>query len=319
MSGAVAPLFIRHVSTDPRFVNHPGFALYGIESYIAVPLLRRDGSYFGTLCALDQRLTELSEDHLAIFQLLASLISFELEADEQHRRVDHELLLEKESAMARERLLGILGHDLRTPLTAVTMGADDLIRNGELKPEAEQTAIGILASARRAARMVRDLLDFTRARLAGGIPIRRDPIDLRRVVARVLTEIRVNAPGRLITFQSEGDCLGLWDADRAAQVVSNLVGNALQHGLDGTAIEVTLRGGDDAVGLEVINAGEPLAQEDLAVLFSPFRRTGGGSGPASDGLGLGLFIVEEIMKAHGGSVASVSSGGRISFRTVWPR
>ena len=285
-----------------------------------MPLLRRDGSYFGTLCALDQKVTELSEDHLVIFRLLASLISFELEAEDQHRHAEKELITEKETALARERLMGILGHDLRTPLTAITLGADDLVRNGNLEPEEHQTALGILASARRAARMVRDLLDFTRARLAGGIPLRRDPIDLRRVVDKVLAEIRTGVPERRITFQSEGDCLGSWDADRAAQVVSNLVGNAVQHGQAGTPVDVALKGNNaESVILEVANTAEPLSPAEFADLFSPFRNPAARANANSDGLGLGLFIVHEIMRAHGGTVETISAAGRIRFRAVWPR
>ena len=284
-----------------------------------MPLLRRDGSYFGTLCALDQKVTELSEEHLVIFRLLASLISFELEAEDQHRHAEKELVTEKETALARERLMGILGHDLRTPLTAITLGADDLVRNGNLEPEEQETALGILASARRAARMVRDLLDFTRARLAGGIPIRRDPIDLRRVVDNVLAEIRTGVSERQITFQSKGDCLGLWDADRAAQVISNLVGNAVEHGQVGTPVDVALEGNAESVTLEVANTAEPLSPHELADLFSPFRNPAAHANAKSDGLGLGLFIVHEIMRAHGGTVETISAAGRIRFRTIWPR
>ena len=315
----LAPLILPDVSADEFFTNHPAHAMYGVESYIAVPLLRRDGSYFGVLCALDRNPSALIGEHLAVFQLLSSLISFELEADEQHRHADRQLAEEREEAMARERLIGILGHDLRTPLTAITLGADELVRNGGLRPVEQNTALGILASAKRSARMVRELLDFTRARLGGGIPIRPDPIDLQRVVEKVLSEIRAGGQAEQIRFLCAGDCHGSWDADRAAQVVANLAGNALQHRQPETPVDIVLTGLAGSVTLEVSNTAAPLSSRELADLFSPFR------GPAlrgrtnPDGLGLGLFIVREIMRAHNGSIEAIAGDGRITFRATWPR
>jgi len=319
VQGSLEPLMMSNVSEDERYRSHPAHALYGVESYLAVPLLRRDGSYFGTLCALDNVPADLSAKHVVIFELLASLISFELEAEDSQRSAEQELIAEKEAALARERLIGILGHDLRTPLTAVTLGAHELVRNSSDGSQARSTALGILASAKRAARMVRDLLDFTRARLAGGIPIWRNPMDLGVVVEKVLGEIRAGASARTITFQSQGDCTGSWDADRAAQVISNLVSNAVQHGAAGTPISVSLRCDPTSVILDVENTARKLPAEEVADLFSPFRRPAGPATRSHDGLGLGLFIVNEIMRAHGGTVEMIGGDDRIVFRATWPR
>lgn len=218
-----------------------------------------------------------------------------------------------EIAQARERLIGILGHDLRVPLTSVTLGAEVLLRHEKLSPDAQQTALSILASSRRAARMTTDLLDFTRARFAGGIPIQRRPADLREVAEKVLSELRTIHPEVPIELTIEGDCRGKWDPDRAAQVVANLTGNAIDHRRDGSPVIVDLHGLAETVVLEVRNASDK-SIANPEELFSPFHQ-----GAGSTGLGLGLFIVREIMQAHVGSVTAAAAGGEFRVRAVWPR
>lgn len=219
-----------------------------------------------------------------------------------------------ELAQARERLIGILGHDLRVPLTSIVLGAELLLRHETFTAEGQQAAVAILASARRAARMTMDLLDFTRARFAGGIPILRQEIDLRRVAEKVIAELRTIDPAAPVELQFDGDCRGSWDADRAAQVVSNLTGNAIRHRRGAGPVRVLLRGEEDAVILEVRNPIERPPEVPLEHLFSPFRQ-----GSDSSGLGLGLFIVREIMKAHGGSVAATAEPDQFVIRAAWPR
>lgn len=318
VGGAVAPLIICNASADDRFRDHPGLHLYGIESYIAVPLVRRDGSYFGTLCALDPQPAALTQDDLALFQLLASLIAFELEADDRRRDMERDLAEERSEAETRERLIGVLGHDLRTPLTAAVIGAEALARDEALNEPARHMALTILSSARRAARMVTQLLDFARARLSGGIPIHPTATDLQRVVEKVLAEIRSAAPERDIRASVSGDCRGVWDPDRSAQVMANLIHNALQHGHADTPVHVAMVGGDDAVLFEVTNQSDPLPPAQMAELFSP---SGGSRGAAdgSSGLGLGLYIVQQIMRGHGGFVEATSHGHEVRVRAAWPR
>lgn len=219
-----------------------------------------------------------------------------------------------EIAHARERLIGILGHDLRVPLTSVTVGAEFLLRHETLTPDGQRTAVAVLASARRAARMTTDLLDFARARFAGGIPIRRQDIDMRRVAEKVVAELRTVHPGVPVEMETCGDCSGSWDADRAAQVVSNLTANAIHHRRGDRPVRVQLRGEEDVVTLEVRNPIEQPPAAPLDELFSPFRQGGD-----SSGLGLGLFIVREVMKAHGGSVAATAEPEEFVIRATWPR
>lgn len=226
-------------------------------------------------------------------------------------RVTRREQYQDELAEARERLIGILGHDLRVPLTAVTLGAETLLRTEELSRDAQQVALSILSSARRASRMTTDLLDFARVRFAGGIPIVRQPMDFRAVAEKVVAELRTIHPAVAIELRAGGDCRGSWDADRAAQVVANLTGNAIVHRREDTPVVVQLEGGAEAVTLDVRNATDSEVPDDL---FTAFRL-----GAGSTGLGLGLFIVREVMKAHGGSVTAVVTAGEFNVRANWPR
>lgn len=219
-----------------------------------------------------------------------------------------------ELARARELFIGILGHDLRVPLTSVTLGAETLLRLEKLSPEGQETAAAMLTSARRAARMTTDLLDFARIRFTGGIPIQRQPMDLCSVAEKVIGELRTIHPGVDIGLRVEGDCRGTWDSDRAAQVVANLIGNAVSHGREGSPVTVALEGGDEAVVLEVRNAIEPGASSLGDEVFAVFRQ-----GEHSLGLGLGLFIVREVLKAHGGTVTAAETDGEFRVRASWPR
>ena len=227
-------------------------------------------------------------------------------------RVTHRERYQDEIAKARERMIGILGHDLRVPLTAVTLGAEELLRNEKLSGQGQHTALAVLASARRAARMTTDLLDFTRARFAGGIPVHPKPADLAEVAEKVIAEIHSVHRDVKIELSVEGDCRGSWDADRAAQVIANLTGNAIDHGSEDAPIVVRLQAQPNAVVLEARNATTETAP-NVEDLFSPFRQRAG-----SAGLGLGLFIVKEIMEAHGGSVLATNEAGEFRVRAVWP-
>ena len=285
----------------------------GVESYIAVPLFRRDGSHFGTLCALDPNPSRLSESHFDTFRLLALLISYELEADDEHQKLEVDLADARDLVKARERLIAILSHDLRTPLTSVLIGTQQLANRKTLDAEEQRTAMAVVGSARRATRMVADLLDFTRAGLGGGMPVVPQSTNLSMIVTKVVSEIRAASPDHEIKITIEGECRGMWDADRAAQVVSNLVNNAIEHRVS-ELVAVRLLGRNADVILEVENAATPILPDEIDDMFSPFRQ-----GSSSGGLGLGLYIVQQIMHAHGGTVELLQSKGRITLRTIWPR
>ena len=212
----------------------------------------------------------------------------------------------------REQFLGIVGHDLRTPLSAISIEAQLL---GDLGDQRERKAAGqrILASTTRMTAMVDQLLDVTRSRLGGGMPISLRQTDLRALAQRVVAELSRVHPGR-VQFTAEEAVDGQFDADRIAQVMTNLIGNALQHG-EGT-VEVTLTAGRDNVVFAVHNLGVPIPADELPNVFEAFRR--GRGQPAS--LGLGLFITDQIVRGHSGHIevsSSLEAGTR--FVVVVPR
>lgn len=224
----------------------------------------------------------------------------------------------RRDAMFRERFMGILGHDLRNPLGTVTMAATMLLEWEDLPPVMVKPVRRILSSAGRMARLIRDLLDLTRSRVGGGLPIAPMPADLHAICRQTVDELELQHPTSPLLLTAEGNTAGSWDPDRLAQVVSNLVGNALTHGLAGAPVRVALREEADSVVLEVHNEGPPIPPELQAILFDPFRR-----GPqaasreaSSDGLGLGLFISRQIVEAHGGSLEVTSEPGLGTAFTV---
>jgi PAS domain S-box-containing protein len=200
-----------------------------------------------------------------------------------------------------EQFIGILSHDLRSPLAAVQMGAEMLKRQPDCTPDARPLVERIAASAHRMENMVAQLLDLTRVRLGKGLTVERRPMNLTPVIVAVIDELRLVHPGRAIACDFETVVDGAWDGDRLAQVVSNLVGNALQHGDAARSVEVRLAVIDSAAVFEVQSYGPPIARDLLSRVFDPYRQ-GGIRDARSRGLGLGLFITQQIVLAHGGRI-----------------
>lgn len=208
----------------------------------------------------------------------------------------------------RERLLGVVGHDLRGPLQAILLQARVLHRAQQ--PEAvDRGATRITAAAERMERLIRDLLDLTRSRLGGGIPVRCQQFDLFALVREVTEEVELVHQGHgRVRMRVEGDGEGAWDPGRLAQVVQNLLGNALKYGTPGSPVEVRMSGAPDGVLLSIQNDGPPIDEGLLPHLFDPFRRGEGHLDRGlAQGLGLGLYIAQEIVRAHGGSIEVSSS------------
>lgn len=221
----------------------------------------------------------------------------------------------------RDQFLGILGHDLRNPLGAIVMGASVLSATEGLDDRSVRIASRILSSARRMDRLVGDLLDLTRTRLGSGLPIVRAPTDSAHVCRQVVTELRGTHPETSVRFEAKGRLQGLWDSDRLAQVVSNLVGNALQHGAKGRPVVVRARADGHEALLDVHNEGPPIPKGSLNAIFEPMVRLGAApEGGRSKSLGLGLFVAEQIVLAHGGVIAVTSSrSGGTTFSVRLPR
>jgi signal transduction histidine kinase len=220
----------------------------------------------------------------------------------------------------REIFLGILGHELRNPLNTILFTARLMIDEAELSAGDVKSVRRLISSGDRMQRMIAQLLDLTRARLAGGIPIDRSEKenDLVKLVMKIVDEQKGAHPGRVIQLLAEGRCTANVDADRIEQVVSNLLSNALAHGDQEQPVTVVLKSSDVDVRIAVHNHGEPIAPAFLPLLFNPFARA---EKPGrSDGLGLGLYISERIVVAHGGTVEVESTWEKgTRFEVTLPR
>src|ERR1051326_1151396 len=216
----------------------------------------------------------------------------------------------------RDQFIGILSHDLRSPLAAITAGAALLAHAADHDLRRARVASRILNSAQRMERMIADLLDLTRTRLGGTIPLTTADADLQSVCEEVLLEIQASHPDRTARFESSGDITGKWDADRLAQVVTNLVVNALEHGANAPVTLVASQSGDN-VSLTIHNEGPPIRPDVQQKMFEPLAR---GNPDGADNVVLGLFIARAIVTAHHGDIRVNSSDqSGATFEVTLPR
>lgn len=206
---------------------------------------------------------------------------------------------------SRNVFLGILGHDLRTPLGAITLGADMLRRSEEIGERGTKVAAQIYSSVKRASQIVADLLDLTRCQMGPGIPVKPSETDLSPLCERIVEEIRAFHPEANVLFETKTPVPGKFDAPRVEQVFSNIIGNAIQHGDTDHPISVELAVKDGAAVFTVHNFGAPIPEDVLPFIFNPMgrfsQRAAIEHGP-TEGLGLGLFIASEIVASHNGSI-----------------
>jgi signal transduction histidine kinase len=292
------------VSQDDTYRDHHTPRIYGFESYISIPIFRQNGEYFGTLCGLDPAPATLSTPAItSSMALFAQLISLQLEADAQLADTRGLLADERDTAELREQFIAVLGHDLRTPLGSILMA----VEVGKRKdPDSAMRALldHIGRSAYRISALVDDVVDFTRGRMGGGIALelrREDKLHL--AFEQVVEELRGLHPERRITAQVQPLAPLLCDRGRMAQMLSNLLHNAL--------VEVAIGEADGVFQMAVTNAGPRIPDEVKRQLFKPFWR--GSVKVAREGLGLGLFIVSEIARSHGGSIDVITSDTATSF------
>jgi signal transduction histidine kinase len=217
---------------------------------------------------------------------------------------------------AREKFLGILGHDLVTPLGAISTSAKFMLETGDIEEPHLTLLKRIDTSSGRMNRMVADLLDFTRTRFGDGIPIVRAPMDIRKMINDVVSEVAVTHPERIIQTENSGDLRGEWDFGRLAQAVSNLLGNAVQHGEPSSPIRVTGRGTDREVVITIHNDGPAIEQKQVGQLFRAMKPPRAAGGRDRRHLGLGLYIVDKIVQAHGGAIDVESSAQNGTTFTV---
>ena len=211
--------------------------------------------------------------------------------------------LERQRAEFEQQLIGIVSHDLRNPLGVIHLGVAALLRRGEELEERTLRSLHRIQSAtERASRMVRDLLDFTQARLGGGIPLVPQPVDLHALCRQVVDEAQSLFPEREVLLEQHGDCTGRWDGDRLSQVLQNLLTNALKYSPADTPVSVVTRAEEDQAVVRIHNEGPPIPADRLARLFEPLQRGSTERGKADRSVGLGLYIVRHIVTAHGGGV-----------------
>jgi signal transduction histidine kinase len=228
----------------------------------------------------------------------------------------------EQSERFRELFLAMLGHDLRSPLSAIAFGARLLAQRGALGPEDARVVARIVAASDRMRCMIEQILDLARCRSQSGIPILPRPTNLHELVTRIVDELEPACGGRALRVRLEGDPHGVWDPDRLGQVVSNLVGNALEHTASDAAVEIRVERASGAARVTVHNTGAPIPGDVLPTLFDPFRsraeqRSGtGASGKGRRGLGLGLYIARQIVAAHGGAIEVASEDGAGTTFTV---
>ena len=224
---------------------------------------------------------------------------------------------------SRDMFLAILGHDLRAPLQAVGMSAELLARKTEMDDKARCYVNQIKSSTRHMGAMVADLLEFVKSRLGSGLPVDRKRMDLASACQEAIEEACAGLPNCSPVLEVEGDTHGSWDSARIGQLLQNLIGNALQHGATDQAIKVRVTGDDSAIRLDVHNDGLPIAEDAIATIFDPLVRSVSENADArspSTSLGLGLFIVKEVVNAHGGSITVTSNvGDGTTFSVVLPR
>ncbi len=256
-------------------------------------ILRRDGSWF-----------QAAYESSAIRRhdrITGAVITFQDVSDRKRGEKEREGFIEslQQTARFNEMFVGVLGHDLRNPLSSITTNASLLL----MRSDSERTSkpmTRILASAERMARMIDQILDFTRIRLGTGLPLEAKEMDLGELIVAIVAEFQAEGATGQIQYEGSGDLAGTWDRDRLAQVLSNLLGNACHHGVAGTPIHVAADGQlPGFVMVKVMNCGR-IPPDLLPVIFEPLRM--GSRDARSKGLGLGLFITQQIATAHGGTI-----------------
>ncbi|MFL5346416.1 MAG: GAF domain-containing protein [Hyalangium sp.] len=292
---------------------------YPFSSCLIVPL-RAQGRVIGTLATTRSSQTRpFTPEDLRLLEELANKAALSIE----NARFFHQQLLDKEELRHRtefeQQLIGIVSHDLRNPLGAIAMAAGLLEASPGLGERQLKAAHRIVSSCERATRLIRDFLDFTQARLGNGIPLQRRPMNLHDVTRHVVDEVLQVHPERQVQVETSGEGHGEWDPDRIAQVLTNLVGNALAYSPPGTPVRVRTDSAPGFALLEVHNQGTPIPAEMLPRLFEPLTRGEPTHGTRSRSIGLGLYIVREIIRGHGGSVHVASTESGTTFTVRLPR
>lgn len=309
------PICVPDVLADETLAAYrPLFAREGIRALAFIPLAH-SGRLLGKVMLYASEPRPFGEDDVQFARALADQAAAAVQNKLDQNEREHLIGQLRETLRLNERLAAILGHDLRTPLSSILTSAELLVRRAP-NESLGRAAGRIVSSSHRMNRMIEQLLDYTRVREGVQIPVDFRPADLREILRQTLDELQSAWSSRVIDFEAEGDCRGVWDADRLAQVISNLLRNALQHGTPDHPVRARVNGTElDGVRFSVHNHGF-IARELLPDVFQPFR---GQNDPArgSRGLGLGLYITRELVNVHGGRIEVRSDSEDGTTFDVW--
>ena len=311
------PVIIDHVAEDAAFRDHHTPAMYGFQSYISMPIVLPDGTFFGTLCAIDPRPARLNRPEIiGMFKLFADLVAFHLDAQRRLTESEAGLFDARANSELREQFIAVLGHDLRNPLASIGAGTQ-MLRRTPLNEEAQSILTLIGNSVDRMAGLIDNVLDFARGRLGGGLTLAPDATEpLKPVLEQVIDELRTAKPDRII--EASFDIAGPVHCDRIriGQLLSNLVANALTYGIAEQPIKVSASTDGKTFELSVANMGDPIPPATMEQLFQPFFRAS--TRRSQQGLGLGLYIASEIARAHNGTLAVASTPQETCFTFRMP-
>jgi signal transduction histidine kinase len=303
---ARASIVIDDFDNDPVYRGHHTARIYKLGSYISVPIILPDGSYFGNLCAIDPAPAEPSNPRtLGMFEVFAELIATQLAAEGRQQAAEAELSRERETAGLREQFIAVLGHDLRNPLSAISATAELLSLRGN-EPDLVSIGQRLKTTTSRMARLIDDVMDFARGRLGSGIGVSIDAVDdLAAALRVVVAEMRMANPERILADDIALDLPVRCDRARVQQLLSNLLGNAMTHGAPDFPVRVWAHVEQAELVLSVTNGGNAIAPDTLSKVFEPYWRPP--TSKPGGGLGLGLYICRQIVLAHGGTLEVSSS------------
>jgi K+-sensing histidine kinase KdpD len=308
------PIVIDQVADDDVYCSHPTPAMYGFQSYISMPIFLKDGSFFGTLCALDPKPAKLKNPGvMGMFKLFAELIGFHLDTVRRLATAEASLLDARAAAELREQFIAVLGHDLRNPLASIGAGTQ-LLQKAALDDTARSLVAMMDKSVARMSMIINNVLDFARGRLGAGLALNRATTALAPVLKQVVDELQTTHPERIIEteFHLTGPVLA--DRSRISRLFSNLLSNALTYGAQDKPVRVKATT-DGRFELTVCNEGPPIPAATMDRLFQPFAR---GDDQSTQGLGLGLYIASEIARAHGGKIEATSTVDETCFKFSMP-
>lgn len=297
---------IDEASSDPVYRDHHTPKQYHIESYISVPIVLPNGEYFGNLCAIDPRPAKVSDPRtVSMFKRFAELIANQLHNDNLRLATQEALRDERQTSELREQFIAILGHDLRNPLAAISGASEQLLHQQDDSALVRDIAARIKINIQRMKALINDTLDLTRGRLGGGIGLQLQRIDdLSAKLEAVARELRDAHPTRNIESRVNLTQPVEGDSGRLQQLASNLLANAITHGACEQPVRFRAFNNEQNLVLEVWNHGPPIPEEYLPKIFAPFWRKS--ILESREGLGLGLYICSEIVKAHGGTLTVTS-------------